>query len=188
MTSIVYRVNGALLNTMLLPLNSNCNSKTTCETVQTAPSHLCKQARIILPMQMMLSIVLIVISRNFLIKTNIIRIRNLYVGGIDPICDANIMTKISINDASVNYNSKVVLDIDKTCSFGDKCNIYRKSIESCTNMFLVCNGICYNYLPVAIITIHQLVFQCIYSSLVRMSFIRMYLVRKVELLSQLISC
>ena len=148
MTSIVYRANGALLNTMLLTLNRNCNTKTTCETVQTAPSHLPKQARIILSMQTILSIVVIVSSRNIVIQTNIIRTRNLYVSGTYPLCDANIMTKLSMGNTSVNYNSRVVLDIDGsnnrtysiTCSFGDECNIYFKSIKSCTNTFS-CNRI-----------------------------------------------
>ena len=182
MTRIVYRTDGGLLNTVLLPLNTNCNTKTTCETVQTArSSHLPEDARIINADDFVDCINSTFKKQSD--ENNIIRMRNLYVSGINLLCDANI---ISINDTSVNNSSRIVLDIDHDginnctyniiCSFGDECNIFCKAIESSTNMCLVCNGI--RYLDYKIITFHHLIFQRIYSSIVGMSFIKMYLVPK----------
>ena len=75
-------------------------------------------------------------------------IRNLYVSGRDALRNSSITTKLSISDNSTD--SRVILDIDGTnnysyhvsCSSGDKCFIYCRSETSCTNMMLVCDGMC----------------------------------------------
>ena len=76
-------------------------------------------------------------------------IRSLYVNGIDVLASSSIITGLSISDDSVD--SRVILDIsglndysyDVLCSFGDECFIYCRSNTSCSNMSLICDGICY---------------------------------------------
>ena len=76
-------------------------------------------------------------------------IRNLYVSGTNSLHSSRITTQFNLTN--YNYNPRVILDIEGhvdgtynvECSVGDECYIQCKSQTSCTNMALVCNGICY---------------------------------------------